>query len=41
MNVTAQLQGRVTRKDREKAQKTLQNKLSKALPRYDIKVDIE
>ena len=41
MNVTAQLQGRVTRKDRENAQKTLQEKLTRALPRYDINVDIE
>lgn len=41
MNVTAQLQGRVTRKDREKAQKTLHDKLAQALPRYDINVNIE
>ncbi|MBS8265545.1 hypothetical protein DYI25_14045 [Mesobacillus boroniphilus] len=41
MNVTAQLQGRVTRKDRENAQKTLQEKLTRALPRYDVNVDIE
>jgi hypothetical protein len=41
MNVTAQLQGRVTRKDRENAQKTLQERLTRALPRYDINVDID
>ena len=41
MNVTAQLEGRVTRKDRENAQKTLQQKLTRALPRYDINVDIK
>lgn len=41
MNVTAQLEGRVTRKDRENARKTLQQKLTKALPRYDINVDIQ
>lgn len=41
MNVTARLQGLVTRKDREDAQKILQNRLSKALPRYDVKVNIE
>jgi hypothetical protein len=41
MNVTAQLQGRVTRKDRENAQKTLQEELTRALPRYEINVDIE
>ncbi|WNF22833.1 hypothetical protein [Mesobacillus jeotgali] len=41
MNVTAQLEGHVTRNDREKAQKTLQQKLAKALPRYDINVDIQ
>ncbi|CAM3842465.1 hypothetical protein [Mesobacillus thioparans] len=41
MNVTAKLQGRVTRQDREDARKTLHNSLVKALPRYDIKVNID
>jgi hypothetical protein len=41
MNVTAQLQGRVTRKDRDNAQKKLYDKLTKALPRYDINVKID
>ncbi|WP_079506274.1 hypothetical protein [Mesobacillus jeotgali] len=41
MNVTAQLQGRVTKKDRDNAQKKLHDMLTKALPRYDINVKID
>lgn len=41
MNVTAEAQGRMTKKDRDAALKSLRNKLTRALPRYDINVDFE
>lgn len=41
MNVTAHPDGRLSAKDRENAAKKLGNKLAKALPRYNVNVDIK
>jgi hypothetical protein len=41
MNVTARPEGRLSREERDDAEKSLKKNLLKALPRYEINVDIE
>ena len=41
MNITARPEDRLSKRERESAEKTLKNKLTRALPRYEINVDIE
>lgn len=41
MNVTARPEGSLSSKDRDQAEKSLRKKLLRALPRYQINVDIE
>lgn len=41
MNVTAHPEDRLSKKERESAENSLKKNLTKALPRYEINVDIE
>ncbi|RSD27152.1 hypothetical protein [Mesobacillus subterraneus] len=41
MNITARPEERVARKERNRAEKLLQSKLTQALPRYEINLNVE